>query len=77
MPTATNASTMNDRPQAAGMQLPAGIRHVGELMPLVLAGYGVSLEGDGDDDVVSLVPWIAKQSVVTRASRCSDAVMCF
>jgi hypothetical protein len=33
---------------------------VGELMPLVLAGYGVSLEGDGRNEHISLAPWLAK-----------------
>ncbi len=62
MAIVTGVSTRDDRSSSANRKLPAGVRHVAELMPLVLAGYGVSLEGEGDDGVVSLAPWLSKRA---------------
>jgi hypothetical protein len=37
-------SIAGDRPQCLERKLPAGLCHVGEVMPLVLARYGLSFE---------------------------------
>ena len=40
------ASSAGDRAQGPRMKLPAGVCHVSELMPQVLARYGLSLDDE-------------------------------
>jgi hypothetical protein len=43
-----SASSASDRPQGLEPKLPAGVRHVSEVVPLVLARYGLPLEDRPD-----------------------------
>ncbi len=77
MAIVTGESTRADPSSSANRKLPAGVRHVAELMPLVLARYGVALEGDGNDGVISLAPWLTTRPAATQAFACSAAVTCY
>ena len=43
-----SAAFASDRPQGPGMRRPAGVCHISEIMPLVLTGYGLSIEDSSD-----------------------------
>lgn len=54
MATVTSMWARGDQLQGAGRKLSAGVYHVGELIPL-LAAYGMSPEGGGDDGAIMAV----------------------
>jgi hypothetical protein len=48
-----NASFAGGRPHQPRTELPAGVCHVSQVMPLVLARYGLSMDEQPDADCVA------------------------